>query len=487
MTGDERNRPESGQADHKLTRRAFAAGGAGFAMAVSPFGPGAGLATAVDPLRPTNPIRGTGAAGAPTGGQSASGEEAMALAESHRQDLTDLLSALVAIRSHTGESAEEAQQVVAGFLRPLPYRLEQSEDVPSRLADHPEFMPPNPPGDGPFVNVVGHPTGDRAARVGIFAHVDTETPGDGWVTDPYRLTKIDNRLHGLGAADDKGGVASMLVAAAALHQSGGPVPTVMSLHGKGGGSRGSLPVFERFSRQGVDFNAVLYAHPAETGKGLVDVKHEVKGALDLTMTVTGWRGQPLEVGGPESAPFSEGGDALKACWSAIEHLRATALADHEVNVGILEGGDRIGAVPESARARIRILFRVDLPWRDLLEELRTELDAHMVGLATERGTYTASLQQDGLGTNFGTVDWESPASRELRDAIEQVTGTAPRAYRNHYAGDIRFPIRILRAPAFGIGSLGGDFYGPNEWVDEDDLVRLTAVIIETVTAWSTRG
>lgn len=464
MADDERNRSPSRERDNKLTRRAFAAGSAGLVMAVSPLG-----------SRGEESVMATSASGA---------AQALAIAESHRHDLTSLLSALVAIRSHSGESAAQAQGVVAEFLQQLPYRVERSEEVPSRLADHPEFMPPSPPGDGPFVNVVGRPPADRSAKVAIFAHVDTEAAGDGWLTDPYRLTKVGGRLHGLGAADDKGGVASMLVAAVALHESDGPLPTVMSLHGKGGGSRGSLPVFERASRQGIDFDAVLYAHPAETGRGLVDVKHEVQGALDLTLTVTGWRGEPLEAGGPDSALYSEGGSALKACWAALEHLQATVLAGQAVNVGILEGGDRIGAVPESARARVRVLFTVDVPWRDLLGELRAELDAYIAGLPVGGGTYSASLERDGLATNFGTVGWESPASHELRAAIERITGTAPRPYRNHYAGDIRFPIRILQSPAFGIGSLGGDFYGPNEWVDEDDLVRLTAVIIETVIAWN---
>ncbi len=484
MADDERNRPPSRERDSKLTRRAFAAGSAGLAMTFGPLvSRGLGSAMTSGPFGATAPL-GSGSSGNPLRGNQRTAAAAMARAESHRQDLTGLLSALVAIRSHTGESAAEAQGVVVEFLQRLPYRVEQSAEAPSRLADHPEFMPPNPPGDGPFVNVIGHPPAERAAKVGIFAHVDTEAAGDGWRTDPYRLTKAGSRLHGLGAADDKGGVAAMLVAAAALHESGGPLPTVMSLHGKGGGSRGSLPVFERTSQQGIDFDAVLYAHPAETGRGLVDIKHEVQGALDLTLTVTGWRGEPLETSGPDSALYAEGGSALKACWGALEHLQATVLAGQEVNVGILEGGDRVGAVPESARARVRVLFTVDIPWRELLESMRTELDAYLSRLPAGGGTYRASLEQEGLGTNFGTVDWESPASRELRDAIERVTGTAPRAYRNHYAGDIRFPIRILQAPAFGIGSLGGNFYAPNEWVDEDDLVRLTAVIIETVTAWA---
>jgi di/tripeptidase len=38
-------------------------------------------------------------------------------------------------------------------------------------------------------------------------------------------------------------------------------------------------------------------------------------------------------------------------------------------------------------------------------------------------------------------------------------------------------------PAYGIGSIGGNFYGPNEWVDVDDLVRLVAVTIQTMRGW----
>ena len=169
------------------------------------------------------------------------------------------------------------------------------------------------------------------------------------------------------------------------------------------------------------------------------------------------------MGGPESAPYDTGGDAVRAAWGAIEHLRATAFAGQLVNAGEFAGGDRVGAVPETARARLRLLFEGEATWRELL---------------------AGTLSQSGLATNPGAVDLDSPHSRHLRDAIRDVTGTAPNPYRNHYAGDIRYPIRLLGAPAFGIGSLGGDFYGPNEWVDGDDLVRLAAVIVETVRRWA---
>jgi acetylornithine deacetylase len=468
---------------HEMTRRSLLrASGTGVALALSPF---AGLAAG----------RGPGIT-----------RDALALAERYRGDLTDLLSSLVSIRSHSGESAAEAQEVVAAYLSRLSYRVESSADVPSRLVDHIEFMPPNPPGDGPFVNIIGHPPEGRAMPVGMFAHIDTEIPGDGWTTDPYEITRVGERLYGLGTADDKGGIAAMLVASAALRESGGPLPLVMSLHGKGGGSRGSLPVFNRLSGP----QAVLYVHPAETGRGMADIKNVVQGALDVTLTMNGWRGEPNEINSPESALYKDGGDALAACWGAIEHLRSSVLNKFDVNVGILEGGDRLGAVPETAQAQMRILFNPPATWRQLLADLQSELGAFVKTLPQKpmasggtsppgrgmsgdsssnrspegRQTFSGTIERTGLGTNPGAVDWDSPYCLGLREAITGITGRAPTAYENHYAGDIRFPIRLLGVPAFGVGSVGGNFYGPDEWVDEDDLVRLAAVVIDTTRSWA---
>ena len=103
---------------------------------------------------------------------------------------------------------------------------------------------------------------------------------------------------------------------------------------------------------------------------------------------------------------------------------------------------------------------------------------------TADSSYEFSLDTIGYRTNPGAADWEAPVSRVLSNSIEEVTGRAPDAYPNHYAGDIRYPIRLLGVPAYGIGSIGGNFYGPNEWVDIDDLVRLVAVLIQTMAGWS---
>lgn len=406
------------------------------------------------------------------------------LAEARRGELTELLATMIKVRSQSGETAESAQAVVTDYLADLPYRIEKSADRPSRYADHPEFMPPNPPGDGPFVNVVGHPL-NGAGRHAMFSHIDTHVVEDGWETEPYTPVISDGRLYGLGSADDKGGVAAMLVAAAALAEAGEPLPVVMSLHGKGGGSRGSLPVFERFRQGGRSLDAVLYVHPAETGRGLEDIKTEVQGIVDLELRVEGWRAAPMEINSIDSAPWEGGGNAIDTLIAAIAQLEETAFPGVRLNLGRVEGGDRVGSVAETASATFRLKFEGENTWRSLLDAGRAELERLQAGLPSANDeSFSLSLEPVGYRTNPGRADWDSQASLVLRDAIAGVTGTAPAAYPNHYAGDIRYPIRLLGVPAYGIGSLGGGFYGPNEWVDIDDLVRLTAVCIQTLSGWA---
>lgn len=407
---------------------------------------------------------------------------ALTLANDRRSELEQLLVRLVHVQSLSGESAADAQAVVKDYLRDLPYRIEESADRPSRFEAHAEYMPPNPAGDGPFINVVGWPDESRAGNQAMFAHIDTHSMDEGWETEPLEPVKRGNRLIGLGTADDKGGVAAMLVAATALAEAGQPLPVIMSLHGKGGGSRGSLPVFDRLSRTQHGIDAVLYVHPAETGRGLADIKNAVQGVVDLELSVTGWRGPQMEIGSIDSSDWAAGGNALDHCWALLGHLRGSAFADVAMNLGEMQGGDRVGSVAATASARFRLKFTGRHTWKQLLSAAREELSA-LAAKQPDLG-YTVSLEPVGYRTNPGEAAWDAEESRVLRDAIENSTGRAPDAYPNHYAGDIRYPIRLLGVPAYGIGSVGGNFYGPNEWVDVDDLVTLTAVLIQTMSGWA---
>ncbi|APQ19040.1 M20 family metallopeptidase [Maribacter hydrothermalis] len=409
--------------------------------------------------------------------------KALKQAEKHRKELIDLLENLIRVQSIEGESAANAQELVKKYLSKLPYLIEESADRPSLYKEHPEYMTPNPAGDGPFTNVVGWPKEQNGKQFAMFSHIDTHSIEKGWSTDPFEPKIIGNKFYGLGTSDDKAGVAAMLVSATILEKMGKPLPVVMSLHGKGGGGRGSLPVFERIRNTDHNLNAILYVHPAETGRGLDDIKNSVQGIADLQLQMSGWRGTPLEIGSVDSAKWDDGGSAVDQCLELLEILRETVYKDVLVNIGIIDGGDRIGSVADKVTVTFRLKFSGNHTWKALVDDSNKVIKEFVAAKSTAENSYTFELKSVGYMTNPGAADWESTESKILRSSITDIMGKEPTAYPNHYAGDIRYPIRLLGIPAYGIGSLGGNFYLPDEWVDIDDLVKLVAVLVDTISGW----
>ena len=392
---------------------------------------------------------------------------ALELAEGARGELLALLKDLIAAPSPYGASGREAQERLGAYLKRNGFAVETTEDSWEPLRDHPEFSPPPPEIESP-VNLVATPPG--APPLTFFAHVDTEAPSAGWTSPPTEVTVRDGRLYGLGAADDKGGLAAAAVAGALLARDSGKAPRVASVHGKGGGARGTLPVFARMAA-----GDSIYVHPPENGAGLGVLKSASRGVVDLHLRVIGWSGRPREIGTPESAPFAEGGDALEACLRWIERVRPGELSDCEINLGRLVAGDAAGLTPVRCEAEVRVLFRGKKTVHGVLEAFRRAA-ADQPAQGPGR-CFGFEVTAPGLRANPAETVWNDALAVELRSAVAGITGCQPVPYADHLASDIRFPIRLRGAAALGIGSLGGNFYGPDEWVDLDDLVRLVAVLV----------
>ena len=394
-----------------------------------------------------------------------------------REEAITLLSELVAAPSSVGTSGLQAQHAVARYLRKAGYSPCYTTDTPEHHVNHEEYTAPRP-GEIP-VNLVAVPPDLSGTRLALLAHIDTEAAGDGWTTPPTRCTVRGGRAYALGAADDTGGVAAAAIAAATLLELDEPAPLLMSVHGKGGGARGTLPMFAR--PHPVD--AVLYVHPAETGRGLAEVKHATRGVLDIALTMSGWQGPLAELGTPESAKYADGGDALQTALRGIDRLRRGALAGCALNIGVLKAGTRVGVVPSECDLEMRILFDGPASSAKLFAAIEADFDQYLGELSAIHGQFKVRLRRL-FNANPAVTDWESPLCRAVRRAIEQETGREPAPYPEHMASDLRFPIRMHEIPAVGVGCVGGGFYGPDEWVDVDDLLRLVAVIVATAHEWN---
>lgn len=117
-----------------------------------------------------------------------------------RDEATDLLRRLVAIRSYPGEE-RAAQQAVAAWLT--------AAGLEPTLQDTANGQP----------NVIARIENGPGPTLLLNGHIDTVLAVDGWACDPWQGQIVGDRFSALGAGDMKSGVAvNMLVARALLRR-----------------------------------------------------------------------------------------------------------------------------------------------------------------------------------------------------------------------------------------------------------------------------
>ena len=74
---------------------------------------------------------------------------------------------------------------------------------------------------GDVIGIAEYGQGER--ELDIVAHLDVQPAGEGWTTDPFKLTIDGDTLYGRGVSDDKGPALAALYAVRALKESGIPL------------------------------------------------------------------------------------------------------------------------------------------------------------------------------------------------------------------------------------------------------------------------
>ena len=387
----------------------------------------------------------------------------------------DLLAALVSRRSVRAE-ASDVHELCAEEVAGLGMDVEMVTPRVAELEDHPEWCPPYPACAEPerMVSVLG--SWGEGPGIFLFAHIDTERPDprSDWDTDPYRATMIGDRIHGVGTADDKAGVVSVLAATRALlpHLEG--VRVVVGLvHGKLGGGLGTLPTMAGVG----EIDTSIYCHPAETGRGMAHFKIASRGFFNFRIETVGRRPDPVEIRTPNSEDPRRGVNAFSRLREVLDAVDRWADQDDLLwSVNWVSAGVNPIVLPERAVAEGAVWFR-----HGTVAEVYGSLDR----AALRAGAL--STERFGVQSNPAEISPEHPLVAATTRAITAETGTTPGAYPAHVASDIRFPIRCLGAATVGFGALGGDFYGPNEWVDAEDMHRATRVLVRIVSDWGERA
>ena len=374
-----------------------------------------------------------------------------------------------------------------------------------------DYEPATVPVRGEFASQEAGSTGQRSAIIGelpgdpdlpsllMFAHPDGEPVAgtERWTHDPFGGEVENGRLYGWGIADDLAGCAAAVLALEALARS--PVPMGRAVFASTPSKRYARGV-AALLHQGLQADASLYLHPAESGVGMREIKAVASGQLEFAITVTGRLPDTTE---PGHTAFSHLGvnpldkalvirDALMALAEAraarIRHPLIEAVVGRATNLHVsnMKCGEmrRFSKLVETCEMGCALSF----PPGETMDEVRAEVEAAVAAaadadpfLSTHRPVVTWRS-----GVTGAEVPQDHPLYLTTHAAVRAVTGDAPHVNPMHTSSDIRNPMIEAGIACVGLGCLGGDLSQNDchdEWVDLDDFHKMVAVTARVARDW----
>lgn len=320
--------------------------------------------------------------------------------------------------------------------------------------------------ENPHLDEVGNAIASRRGRTAgtrkvlLSAHVDTVFPAG----TPIEVHREGTRLSAPGACDNGAGVAAMLALAAALQQTNIATDCDLIFVGNvgeegDGDLRGMRHLYR--SSNGPAAREEIAAHIVLDGAGHESAVTHALGSQRFLVTIAGPGGHSwTDAGRP---------NPIVLLSRAIQRFSAVALPDiprTTMNVGTIEGGTSVNAIPERAAARF------DLRSTDPEQLIRLEVELHR---AVEDAVMEVNRAQRGeAGAVRFTIDkigdrpaGRLPAGSELMALVEAVDRhLAIRTEMRLASTDANIPLSLgVPAVSIGGGGEGGGIHTSGEWYD----------------------
>jgi acetylornithine deacetylase len=396
---------------------------------------------------------------------------------------------------------DATQEWVAAKLQALGCDVELLRYSPGDLSPKYEFSHASTIDPGERLCVIGTlPGDDRGHSLLLFAHPDVEPATDvqGWRHPAFAGTLEGGRLYGWGVADDLAGIAIMVCALMALSAAGRRPRNKLILASapSKGNARGILAVLDR----GYAAGGAIYLHPAESGRGLRDIKAITPGLLRFQLSVFGKSPDTQE---PEQTPFHHLAiNPIEKAWILVRALQGldkdrAARVRHpileeaigratNIQLGHLHAGDpdHLNRIGGTCILGGSVTFPPHERMQDVLSEIARSLES-------------AANEDPWLRQHPPRLEWlqgvcgaESPLRHALyaaaARAIRVVTGEEPKVNPLHASSDIRHPMVHSGIPTIGYGPLAGNFIqagGTDEWVDVANYLQAIKVTSRLILDW----
>ncbi len=357
-------------------------------------------------------------------------------------DVTSLAQALIRRRSVTPDDAD-CQPLIAERLQALGFMLE-----PMRFG---------------VVDNLWARHGTAAPLVVLAGHTDVVPPGreERWSEPPFAANVRDGMLWGRGAADMKGSVAAMVIAAERFVRThpehAGSVALLITSDEEGAAVDGTRRVVETLSDRGEHIDHCVVAEPSSIERFGDTIKIGRRGSLTGYLTVHGMQGH---VAYPERGrnPLHDLAPALAELtatqWDrGNAHFPPTGFQVSNLNAGT--GADNV--IPDHAAVTFNFRYSTETTAAELQKHVTQILERHGLDYDIEwRESAEPFLTEPG------------PLTEAVSAAVEHTTGARPAMLTTGGTSDARF-IAPTGAQVVELGPLNATIHQTDERIAIADL------------------
>lgn len=406
-------------------------------------------------------------------------QAALQCLEEHEEDLQNLLIQLIEIDTQNfGNDGRES--ACAPFLQSLYEELGLETacycpDAVPGVTGHSLYWPGQNTDHRP--NVAGYWVGRKPERrLMLAAHSDTMPAGslEAWTTNPFHGEKRDGRIYGLGACDDKFGIAGSYWALKTLKLLGVTLaPTVVLTaycDEEFGGGNGALAAC-------LHDTCELYLNldggngemwPTALGGGCFRLRLHRNGVSDDCMPIF----RVLSAFVEELDRF---GQRRRSELEQNPRYAGTAIARSAFRIG------NVGCTGDThTDAEVFFVVYTDRGREEILQELDAIIDALRPAMDANQ-VVTTGFEQASRFFRYGEGDIEHPAFQTLHACAEAAAG-APVPICGSCLTDLSVFQEASGKPCYNFGvlrdfSLPGGAHQPDEFVDCSELMSFTKALV----------
>ena len=353
-------------------------------------------------------------------------------------------------------------------LKEFGYEVKIHQVQPDSWQYDAQGSPPSKQGTDFLDYIIAYPPLGKDSGLLLFAHYDTEN----FIGSELNLTlrEDEGRFYGHGIADDKAGVAAILLSIENSKLAKDPyLPAVVFAQAKQGGSLGMSAAISQVTQR----SAAIYAHPAESNQGFKQVKTASRGVANFELFFKGIAPLESEENTPVSADPREGLSAIEIAIKFIQEVTSWNDPDIVWLVSDVASSGSHFQVPIECRVRVSVWFK-KLTIKDISSILQSRY-----GFIVRKISPIENPLPQLVGIRANPAE---SSSNELVKLVKEIiflyTSEDVEDYDWHSASDIRFPILHLGIPTAGLGCLAGGFYGGKEWIDKDSFHQFVQILTQ---------